>query len=72
MTNDEVKKAWYEKKPVHSGGIDYLCVSALIYRITPNGEMIMSVELLDKNEHSVTIANPEKVEVVGENGKANS
>jgi hypothetical protein len=69
MTNDEVKKAWLARIPVCCDGINYFCVSALIYRLTENGEMILSVELMDKNGHSITIARPEKVEVtnVGEN-----
>ena len=62
MTNDEAKKAWLNKTPIHSSGIDYTKISALIYRLTENGEMTLSVELLEKCGNSVTIASPKNIE----------
>ena len=63
MTNDEAKKAWLNKTPIHSSGIDYTKISALIYRLNDNGEMSLSVELLDKCGNSVAIASPQNVEL---------
>lgn len=63
MTNDEVKKAWLNKTPIHSSGIDYTKISALIYRLTENGEMTLSVELLEKCGNSVTIASPQNIKL---------
>lgn len=66
MTNDETKKAWINKQPVTCNGIDYTKISALIYRLNDNGEMTLSVELLDKNGNCVVIASPQKVELKSE------
>ena len=63
MTNEEIKKAWIDKAPIHSNGTDYTKISALIYRLTENGEMYLTVELLDRCGNSVTIASPKNVEL---------
>lgn len=63
MTNDETKKAWLNKQPIIHKGIDYSKISALIYRLTENGEMTLSVELLDKCGNSVTIASPQNIKL---------
>lgn len=63
MTSDEIKKAWYEKKPVVSGGIKYLKINALIYRLDKKNNIEPSAELLDQNTNSVVIARFEDVGV---------
>lgn len=70
MTNEEVKKAMHEFSPVKYDGIVYSRITALTYRVIKNPhkqdtfKTIFQVELLDKNNNSVTIANPEKVEMI--------
>lgn len=56
MTNDEAKTALFKRAPVVCNGIEYLCISAITYRVNSNNELIISAELLDKNKHSVTVA----------------
>ena len=64
MTNDELKAAFMDETPVMHGGIQYLKVSAIIYR-KRDGKVIVDAELLDKNRNSVTIADPKRVEEIG-------
>lgn len=56
MTNDEAKTALFKRTPVVCNGIEYLCITAITYRVNTNGELIISAELLDKNRRSVTNA----------------
>ena len=56
MTNDEVKKALYERTPVKYNGIEYAYISAIIYRYDKKGNLIVSAELFDKNGNCVVIA----------------
>ena len=56
MTNDQAKTALFQRTPVTYNGIDYLCISAIIYRCDENNNLIISAELTDKNKRSVTIA----------------
>lgn len=56
MTNDEAKKALFERTPVIFNGLDYAYISAIIYRYDTKGNLLVSAELLDKNGRSVTIA----------------
>ena len=56
MTNSEAKTALQNRTPVTYNGIDYAYISAIIYRCGGRGEIIISVELTDKNKRSVTIA----------------
>jgi hypothetical protein len=56
MNNDEAKTALFRRTPVTYNGIEYLCITAITYRVNTNGELIISAELLDKNRRSVTIA----------------
>lgn len=57
MTNEEAKTAFFNRVPVVCNGTEYLYISAIIYRYDKNKNLIISAELLDKNKHSVTIAN---------------
>lgn len=69
MTNAEIKEAMQNLSPVRCGGIEYKRITAYIYRVvrvsmTNTYKGIIQVELLDKNEQSVTIAEAEKVELI--------
>lgn len=61
MTNLEAKDAMLNRTPVICNGITYRCISAIIYRPSDSGEINVTVELLDKSNHSVTITNPKDV-----------
>ena len=61
MTNEELKNALLTKCPISWNGIDYSHVSAIIYRLDDKGKIKVSAELMDKNNHSVTIADAAKV-----------
>ena len=56
MTNNEAKNALKNRTPVVFNGIEYLYISAIIYRYDNNHNLVISAELTDKNERSVTIA----------------
>ena len=56
MTSEEAKKYLYSRSEVICNGIEYKCISAIIYRIDARNNIVVSAELLDKGEHSVTIA----------------
>ena len=56
MTNDEAKEALKKRTPVILNGIEYLYISAIIYRYDKNRNLVISAELTDKNKRSVTIA----------------
>lgn len=61
MTAEEIKDALLKKYPVCADGIEFKCVNAVIYR-EKNGRIIVSGELLDKNQRSVTIVALDKIE----------
>ena len=57
MTNEEAKNALLHRLPVRYNGVDYLYISAIIYRYDKyESNLLISAELLDKNKRSVTIA----------------
>ena len=56
MTNDQAKTALIQRTPVTYNNIEYLCISAIIYRYDENNNLLISAELTDKNKRSVTIA----------------
>lgn len=56
MTNEEAKTALLHRTPVIYNGIEYLCLSAIIYRYDKNDKLLISAELTDKNKRSVIIA----------------
>ncbi len=60
MTTDEIKEAFKKQIPVVSRDITYSHISALIYRLR-GGKLVLTVELMDKNRNSVTIADCERV-----------
>ncbi len=56
MTNSEAKEALKNRTPVIYNNIEYLYISAIIYRYDENNNLVISAELADKCKHSVTIA----------------
>ena len=56
LTNEEAKTALQKRTPVTYNGVHYSYISAIIYRYDRNGNLLISAELTDKNQHSVTIA----------------
>ena len=69
MTSDEIKKAMHEFSPVMYNGIVYKRITAYIYRavrkpMSNTYKAVFQLELLDRNEQSVTIAEAEKVELI--------
>lgn len=60
MTAEEIKDALLKKYPVIANGIEYRCVSAVIYR-EQDRKVVVSAELLDKNQKSVTIVSLDKI-----------
>lgn len=56
MTNDEAKQAFFDHVPVIWNGIEYNCISAIIYRFDSYGNLVVSAELFDKCGYSVTVA----------------
>lgn len=64
MTNTELKEAMMAEEPVVCNGIEYKCISAIIYRKNGNG-ITVQAELLDKTMHSVSIASPHWIERKG-------
>ena len=56
MTNSEAKEALKNRTPVFYNNIEYLYISAIIYRYDKNLNLVISAELTDKCKHSVTIA----------------
>lgn len=61
MTVDELKEAWRTCAPVKFRNIEYLRISALIYRRNDKNEPFLQVELLGKYNNSVVIAAPREV-----------
>lgn len=63
MTSEEAKAALQNKAPVVCGGIEYKRLSAIIYRYNGKGQFLITAELLDKKEQSVTIAQMKDVKL---------
>lgn len=62
MTAEEMKLALLEGSPAIYNGIRYDRITAIIYRKSKKG-IAIRLELLDKNNNSVTIARPERVTI---------
>lgn len=60
MNNQELKEALLQRHTVVCRGIVYARVSGIIYR-ERKGEIVVSAELLDMNENSVSIVDPKNV-----------
>ena len=64
MTQSEAKAAFLAGEPITYGGITYLHISGLIYRLQ-DGKTVLKLELVDKCLHS---ADPERVALMGKGG----
>lgn len=63
MTNEEAKQALISRAPVVYNGIPYVRIAAIIYRLDKYGNIIVSGEMLDRNETSVVIAEIKNIEL---------
>lgn len=63
MNNEELKAALFSRCPVEHNGIEYKCVTAIIYR-NKGGKLDISAEVADKKSNSVCIVNAEKLKEV--------
>ncbi len=68
MTRNEARSAFHTAVPVMCGGIEYVCISAIIYRYrrflrapADKNEPDMYAELLSSCGHSVSVAPVEKI-----------
>ena len=66
MTNEEAKQALFSGAPVICKEVDYARVTAIIYRVDRDGQLIVSAELQDKCGHSITIARVQDIQGVSE------
>ncbi len=63
MSNEDAKNALKSRCPVIYNDIIYKCISAIIYRKSPKGRIVLSLELTDRTAaHSVTIAPANRVQ----------
>ena len=67
MNKDQAKTALINRTPVTHNGINYSYISALIYRCNARGEIIISAELMDKSNRSITIAQLKDVNTTYDN-----
>ena len=67
MTNDEAKNALFKRVPVTHNGIKYAKITAIIYRVNKQNQVVVSAELLDYSNHSVTIAQVKDVTFTDDN-----
>lgn len=68
MSGNEAKEAMLNQLPVvwHTalyGAIEYERINKIIYR-PKDGRIAVSLELMDKNRHSITVAPMEEVELL--------
>lgn len=63
MTMPELKDAFQRAVPVECQGIRYDYISAVVWR--RHEGLYIEAELMDKNGNSVTVARPDRVQVVG-------
>lgn len=61
MTKMEARDAFKQGCPVIHSGIEYLYISAIIYRRGGPEGFFMQVELLDRSKKAVVIADPRRV-----------
>jgi hypothetical protein len=57
----ELKEAMMNEYPVMFNGVEYKCISGIIYRKNRN-EVEIRAELLDKTMRSVSIVHPSRIE----------
>jgi hypothetical protein len=67
MNNDELKEALISGEPVEHKGIQYKCVSGIIYRVDARRRIFLQAELQDANTNSISYADPSLVKARKEN-----
>lgn len=67
MTYDEARQAYIDMTPVWHNGIEYPYILARKIQRDKNGKHIMLLELMDKNDHSITVARVERVNLTPPN-----
>lgn len=67
MTGPEAKTHLLNRTPVIHNGITYNRITAIIYRCDADNNILVSAELLDKNNHSVIIARLKDVKATDDN-----
>ena len=63
MTIEEAKQAFFNEEPVIFDNIEYVRISALIYKKKAGQAPRLMVELLDKNQRTTMTTVPERVEI---------
>ena len=63
MDYQQAKEAFNTKKEIKHKGVEYRCITAIVFRRT-NGLEVIQLELLDKNGNSVTVAKMKDCEAV--------
>ena len=56
MTNEEAKKAFQRKIPIQYDGHIYTRINAIVYKLDTKDNLLISAELLDKNNNCVVVA----------------
>lgn len=75
MTNKELKAALISRNPVvyrsnRYGEIRYKRINAIIYKLDRENKILVSAELLDYNDNSITVARGSEVFIDNENEKS--
>lgn len=63
MTIEEAKQAFFAETPVVFDKIEYVRISALIYKKKAGEAPRLMVELLDKNQRTTMTTVPERVQI---------
>lgn len=66
MTTEEAKQAFFAEKPVIFDNIEYVRISALIYKKKEGEKPHLLLELLDQNKRSTMTVLPDRVKLKGE------
>ena len=56
MTNEEAKKAFQQRIPIQYDGHTYTRINAIVYKLDTKDNLLISAELLDKNNNCVVVA----------------
>ena len=66
MTTEEAKQAFFSEKPVIFDNIEYVRISALIYKKKEGQKPHLLLELLDQNKRSTMTTYPHRVYAKGD------
>ena len=65
MTGEEAKKALYNRLPIVWRECEYQRITAIIYRLDDRNNLIVSAEMRDQNNNSLTVARIEEIKIKG-------